>query len=286
VTSLVSRSRIVYPRDFLIELRNSKLCQPRPNLLDTRCARSKPLSEKDFPVSSILNKNWIPTLVHLSSVKKPESSLKGPVPLDVGKQAKSPSNMIYNNDVSMVLQSKRNLREMKRPLTDENSLEDIKQKSAVEAEQKIIEICSQNFEESTENSSSTIVTRGLEKVETLNEIVEQAKLPIEKANHVIANPVISNPVIVNSVIANPVTATKTKRKRNRKKPILLEVPSKDCKPFLDDEQESKIEDDNPDSNVSDDVFLNFMKKSFEQNSELFKTTSFDEQNSEILLGRR
>jgi hypothetical protein len=233
-----------------------------------------------------LNKNWIPTLVHLSSVKKPESSLKGPVPLDVGKQAKSPSNMIYNNDVSMVLQSKRNLREMKRPLTDENSLEDIKQKSAVEAEQKIIEICSQNFEESTENSSSTIVTRGLEKVETLNEIVEQAKLPIEKANHVIANPVISNPVIVNSVIANPVTATKTKRKRNRKKPILLEVPSKDCKPFLDDEQESKIEDDNPDSNVSDDVFLNFMKKSFEQNSELFKTTSFDEQNSEILLGRR
>ncbi len=185
--------------------------------------------------------------------------------------------MIYNNDVSMALQSKRNLREMKRPSTDENSQENIKQKSAVESEQKITEICPQNFEESTKNSSTTIVTSGLEKVE----IVEQVKLSIEKANHVIANPVIAD-----SVFANPVTATKTKRKRNRKKPIVLEVPSKDCKPFLDDQdQESKIEDDNPDSNVSDDVFLNFMKKSFEQNSELFKTTSFDEQNSEIVLGR-
>jgi hypothetical protein len=221
-------------------------------------------------------------------VKKPEPSLEKSLPSDVGKQAKSPSNMIYNNDVSMVLQSKRNLREMKRPSTDENSQENIEQKSAVAAEQKITEICSQNFEESTENSSTTIVTSGLEKVE----IVEQAKLPIEKANPVIANPVIANPVIanpviVNSVITNPVIAnlviaTKTKRKRNRKKPIVLEVPSKDCKPFLEDEdQESKIEDDNPDSNVSDDVFLNFMKKSFEQNSELFKTTTFDEQNSEL-----
>jgi hypothetical protein len=258
--------------------------------MDTRCVRSKPLSEKDFPVSSILNKNWIPTLVHLSSVKKPESSLKGPVPLDVGKQAKSPSNMIYNNDVSMVLQSKRNLREMKRPSTDENSQENIEQKSAVETEQKIIEICPQNFEELhvKANSSTTIVASGLEKVETLNEIVEKVMLPIEKANSVIANPVTANLVI----------ATKTKRKRNRKKPIVLEVPSKDCKPFLYDDQEveSKIEDDNPDSNVSDDVF---MKKSFEQNYELFKTTTFDEQNpelfktisfdeqtSEIVLGRR
>ena len=270
VTSLVSRSRIVYPRDFLIELRNSKLCQPRPNLLDTRCVLSKPLSEKDFPVSSILNKNWIPTLVQLKSVKKPEPSLEKSLPSDVGKQVKCPSNMIYNNDVSMVLQSKRNLREMKRPSTDENSLENIEKKSAAESEQKITKICSQNFEELhvKANSSTTIVTSGLEKVE----IVEQVKLPIEKANPVIANPVI---------------ATKTKRKRNRKKPIVLEVPSKDCKPFLDDEeQESKIEDDNPDSNVSDDVFLNFMKKSFEQNSELFKTTSFDEQTSEIFLGRR
>ncbi len=278
MTSLVSRSRIVYPRDFLIQLRNSKLCQPRPNLLDTRCVRSKPLSEKDFPVSSILNKNWIPTVVQLKSVKKPEPSLEKSLPSDAGKQVKSPLNMIYNNDVSMVLQSKRNLRETKRPSTDENSQENIEQKSAVEAEQKKIEICSQNFEETKENSSTTIVTSGLEKVE----IVEQVKLTIEKAN-----PVIANPVIVNSVITNPVTATKTKRKRNRKKPIVLEVPTKDCKPFLDEEQdqESKIEDDNPDSNVSDDVLLNFMKKSFEQNSELFKTTSFDEQNSEIVLGR-
>jgi hypothetical protein len=217
-------------------------------------------------------------VVQLKSVKKPEPSLEKSLPSDAGKQVKSPLNMIYNNDVSMVLQSKRNLRETKRPSTDENSQENIEQKSAVEAEQKKIEICSQNFEETKENSSTTIVTSGLEKVE----IVEQVKLTIEKAN-----PVIANPVIVNSVITNPVTATKTKRKRNRKKPIVLEVPTKDCKPFLDEEQdqESKIEDDNPDSNVSDDVLLNFMKKSFEQNSELFKTTSFDEQNSEIVLGR-
>ena len=253
MTSLVSGPRIVYPRKALLELRDSKLSQQRPKLPESWCVRNEGLQEKDF--LAILNKNWIPTKSSPTISKKKIRDLERAL-----KRKETNHSIAIVNDV----EDTGNPQESKR---------------MIEHSTKIDETSLDNFEEnSTDEKPNEIF---LQKSEELNENLATYFTPKEVWKEIV-EAVYGRGGMSNNENETPSTSTKPKRKRNRKKkPILLEVPSKDSKVFLNEDESV-----DPNSNISEDVFLDFMKKSFEQNSGLFKTTSFDEPEAEIVVGRQ